>query len=209
MCPWDVPSLSLGRLRGIRPPNSFMWFFFIGFFLSILARQKIPFEKRMTPKSYFNAKPCFQGHVWGRLILTSGMKTKANRSPSALTGARQWSFLVFRWEMLRETWWESCEILSDRQNTAPKIWRGSLNIFQTTSQKVSKSDCLLVFCLVWPISGSGCFSVLCRVVLFASFDRLIPWYKKDAMRVTDMGCAPSHMPSNPLWEWLASDNIGP
>ena len=27
--------MSLGRLRGIRPPNSFMWFFFIGFFLSI------------------------------------------------------------------------------------------------------------------------------------------------------------------------------
>ena len=35
-CPWDVPSLCLGRPRGIRPPNSFLWFFLIGFFLSIL-----------------------------------------------------------------------------------------------------------------------------------------------------------------------------
>ena len=46
-CPWDVPSLSLGRLRGIRPPKSFMWFFFIGFFSrTVLGSSRAPCYQR-------------------------------------------------------------------------------------------------------------------------------------------------------------------
>ena len=67
------PECVCGTPPGIRPPNSFMWFFFIGFFLSINNKQ--PSRTKKTTESIFCTRTKFatavakrHGECWKMLV---------------------------------------------------------------------------------------------------------------------------------------------